>query len=101
MRVSQDRLLHLLRLRGQRAGMATDRVGKFRCHVIAEQRKLAGQDIAALSHLPLNDLATLLATAAAGAAGRQPWPEEKRLAARRIVDNFVERVSTLQHLGLG
>jgi hypothetical protein len=46
MRVSQDRLLHLLRLRGQRAGMATDRVGKFRCHVIAEQRKLAGQDIA-------------------------------------------------------
>ena len=29
MRVSQDRqLLHLLRLRGQRAGMATDRVGK-------------------------------------------------------------------------
>ena len=61
----------------------------------------AGQDIAALSHLPLNDLATLLATAAAGGAGRQPWPEEKRLAARRIVDNFVERVSTLQHLGLG
>ena len=61
----------------------------------------AGQDIAALSHLPLNDLATLLATTAAVGAGRQPWPEEKRLAARRIVDNFVERVSTLQHLGLG
>jgi hypothetical protein len=47
MRVSQDRqLLHLLRLRGQRAGMATNRVGKFRCHVIAEQRKLAGEDVA-------------------------------------------------------
>jgi excinuclease ABC subunit A len=61
----------------------------------------AGQDIAALSHLPLNDLATLLAKTAAGGAGRQPWPEEKRLAARRIVDNFIERVSTLQHLGLG
>jgi excinuclease ABC subunit A len=61
----------------------------------------AGQDIAALSHLPLNDLATLLAKTTAGGAGRHPWPEEKRLAARRIVDNFIERVSTLQHLGLG
>ncbi len=47
MRVSQDRLLlHLLRLRGQHAGMATDRVGKLRCDVIAEQRKLAGEDVA-------------------------------------------------------
>jgi hypothetical protein len=47
MRVSQDRLLlHLLRLRGQRAGMATDCVGKLRRHVIAEQRKLAGEDVA-------------------------------------------------------
>jgi excinuclease ABC subunit A len=61
----------------------------------------AGQDIAALSHLSLNDLATLLAKAAAGGAGRKPWPEEKRLAAQRIVDNFIERVATLQRLGLG
>jgi excinuclease ABC subunit A len=61
----------------------------------------AGQDIAALSHLPLNDLATLLAKTAAGGSGRKPWPEEKRLAAQRIVGNFMERVVTLQHLGLG
>ena len=47
MRVSQDRLLlHLLWFRGQRSDMATDRFGKFRCHVIAEQRKLAGEDVA-------------------------------------------------------
>jgi excinuclease ABC subunit A len=61
----------------------------------------AGQDIAALSHLPLNDLATLLAKTAAAGSDRQPWPEEKRLAAQRIIGNFIERVSTLQHLGLG
>jgi excinuclease ABC subunit A len=63
--------------------------------------KFAGQDIAALSHVPLNELATLLANSAARGAGRDPWPEEKRLAAQRIVANFQERVSTLQHLGLG
>jgi excinuclease ABC subunit A len=61
----------------------------------------AGKDIAALSHLPLNDLATLLAKTAAAGSGRKPWPEEKRLAAQRIVGNFMERVVTLQHLGLG
>jgi excinuclease ABC subunit A len=61
----------------------------------------AGQDIAALSHLPLNDLAALLAKTAASGSGRKPWPEEKRLAAQRIVGNFMERVVTLQHLGLG
>jgi excinuclease ABC subunit A len=61
----------------------------------------AGQDIAALSHFPLNDLAALLAKTAAGGSGRKPWPEEKRLAAQRIVGNFMERVLTLQHLGLG
>jgi excinuclease ABC subunit A len=61
----------------------------------------AGQDIAALSHLPLNELALLLAKAAARGSGRSLWPEEKRLAAQRIVGNFQERAVTLQHLGLG
>jgi excinuclease ABC subunit A len=63
--------------------------------------KFAGQDIAALSHLPLNELATLLAKSAAQGGSRDRWPQEKLLAAQRIVENFQERVSTLQHLGLG
>jgi len=63
--------------------------------------KFAGQDITALSHLPLNELSTLLATSAAQGGGRERWPEEKRLAAQRIAGNFQERVLTLQHLGLG
>jgi excinuclease ABC subunit A len=63
--------------------------------------KFAGQDIAALSHLPLNELAMLLENSIARGAGRDPWPQEKRLAAQRIVANFQERVSTLRHLGLG
>jgi excinuclease ABC subunit A len=63
--------------------------------------KFAGQDIAALSHLPLNELTPLLAKSAAEGSGRARWPEEKRLAAQRIVGNFAERVSTLQRLGLG
>jgi excinuclease ABC subunit A len=63
--------------------------------------KFAGCDIAALSHLPLNESSALLAKYAARGAGRDPWPEEKRLAAQRIAANFQERVSTLQRLGLG
>ena len=63
--------------------------------------KFAGQDIAALSHLPLSELAVLLGDSAAQPGGRDPWPQEKRLAAQRIVGNFQERVSTLRHLGLG
>jgi excinuclease ABC subunit A len=61
----------------------------------------AGRDIAELSHLPLNELTLLLAKSAARGAGRDPWPQEKRLAAQRIVGNFQERVATLQQLGLG
>ncbi len=61
----------------------------------------AGRDIAALSDLPLNDLVTLLTKTATQNRGRKPWPEEKRRAALRIVENFAERVTTLQHLGLG
>jgi excinuclease ABC subunit A len=63
--------------------------------------KFAGRDIAALSHLPLHELTALLANSAARGAGRDPWPDEKRLAAQRIIANFQGRVSTLQHLGLG
>ena len=63
--------------------------------------KFAGQDIAALSQLSLNELAALLAESAASGAGRAPWPKEKLIAAQRIIANFRERVSTLQHLGLG
>ena len=63
--------------------------------------KFAGQDIAALSHLPLDELTLLLSKSAAEGSGRARWPEEKRLAAQRIVGNFAERVSTLQRLGLG
>jgi excinuclease ABC subunit A len=63
--------------------------------------KFAGQDIAALSLLPLNELSMLLANSAMRGGGRHPWPEEKRLAAQRIAANFQERVATLQHLGLG
>ena len=63
--------------------------------------KFAGQDIAALSHLPLNELMLLLSKSAAEGSGREPWPQEKRLAAQRIVANFAERVLTLQRLGLG
>jgi len=61
----------------------------------------AGENIDALSHLPLNELVQLLEKAAERGSPRHPWPEEKRLAARRIVGNFHERVATLQHLGLG
>jgi excinuclease ABC subunit A len=63
--------------------------------------KFAGQDIAALSHLPLKELAALLTDSAARGAGRASWPKEKLIAAQRIIANFRERVSTLQHLGLG
>jgi excinuclease ABC subunit A len=62
---------------------------------------IAGQNIDTLSHLPLNELVQLLEKAAERGSPRHPWPEEKRLAARRIVGNFHERVVTLQHLGLG
>jgi excinuclease ABC subunit A len=63
--------------------------------------KFAGEDIAALSHLPLHDLSQLLVDSMTRGVRRDPWPQEKRLAAQRIVGNFQERVATLQHLGLG
>jgi excinuclease ABC subunit A len=63
--------------------------------------KFSGHDIAALSHLPLNELSRLLSKSVADGAGRERWTPEKRLAAQRIVGNFEERVLTLQQLGLG
>ncbi len=60
----------------------------------------AGQNIDALSHLPLNELTSLLEKAAAPGVS-QTWPQEKRLAAQRIIGNFHERVASLQQLGLG
>jgi excinuclease ABC subunit A len=61
----------------------------------------AGGDIAALSHLPLNELTLLLTKSAVPPMGPDPWPPEKRLAAKRLIGNLQERVATLQHLGLG
>jgi excinuclease ABC subunit A len=61
----------------------------------------AGQDIAALSHLPVNNLVVLLAKTVLRGSGRDVWLEEKRVAAQRIVGSFQERVATLQNLGLG
>jgi excinuclease ABC subunit A len=60
----------------------------------------AGQNIDALSHLPLNELMPLLREAADSSPGSHTWPAEQRLAAQRIVANFHERVATLQRLGL-
>jgi excinuclease ABC subunit A len=58
----------------------------------------AGLDIAAMAHLSGNDMSRLLKTAA---AGEQGLSAEKQLAARRIVTNLVQRIGTLQELGLG
>ncbi|HEY0747207.1 MAG TPA: excinuclease ABC subunit UvrA [Steroidobacteraceae bacterium] len=67
--------------------------------------KFAGYDIAALSHLPLSQLSQILRPTAAGSF--EPGPrsaalsEEKRIAAQRIAKNVLERIQTLQELGLG
>jgi len=63
--------------------------------------KFADRDIAALSHLPLHELSALLDQTVAAGTGRKPWPQEKRIAAERIVANFRVRVATLKDLGLG
>jgi excinuclease ABC subunit A len=62
----------------------------------------AGFDIADLSHLALTDLAKALApTALSGTSGIADLSEEKRVAARRIAHNVIERIRTLEELGLG
>ncbi|WLH77097.1 excinuclease ABC subunit UvrA [Pseudomonas sp. FP2335] len=62
--------------------------------------KFAGVDIGELSQLSLTQLAELLRPAAAGQDSMQ-LSVEKRLAAQRIAQDLLERVSTLTELGLG
>ena len=60
----------------------------------------AGCDIAAISHLPMRELAIRLAAAVAQGRGRSAWPPERRLAAERISAGIDDRIATLRHLGL-
>ena len=62
--------------------------------------KFAGVDIGALSQLSLTQLAELLRPVAAG-QDTMKLSVEKRLAAQRIAQDLLERVSTLTELGLG
>ena len=62
--------------------------------------KFAGVDIGELSQLSLTQLAELLRPVAAGQDSMQ-LSVEKRLAAQRIAQDLLERVSTLTELGLG
>ena len=62
--------------------------------------KFAGVDIGELSQLSLAQLAELLRPVAAG-QDTMKLSVEKRLAAQRIAQDLLERVSTLTELGLG
>ncbi len=62
--------------------------------------KFAGVDIGELSQLSLTQLAELLRPVAAG-QDTMKLSLEKRLAAQRIAQDLLERVSTLTDLGLG
>ncbi|WP_338475096.1 excinuclease ABC subunit UvrA [Pseudomonas khavaziana] len=62
--------------------------------------KFAGVDIGELSQLSLAQLAELLRPVAAG-QDKMKLSVEKRLAAQRIAQDLLERVSTLTDLGLG
>ena len=61
----------------------------------------AGYDIGSLSQLTLTELAKVLQAAVAGHSGVLTLSAEKRIAAQRISRGVVERVQTLQALGLG
>lgn len=61
----------------------------------------AGLDIAAASHLTLSDLKALLKKTTAHGGTRTRWPDEKKLAAQRIVAGIDQRVDTIERLGLG
>jgi excinuclease ABC subunit A len=62
----------------------------------------AGFNIADMSHLSLTDLARALEPAAvSGTPGISGVSEEKRVAAQRIAHNVIERIRTLEQLGLG
>ncbi|KLI99802.1 excinuclease ABC subunit UvrA [Luteimonas sp. FCS-9] len=60
----------------------------------------AGLDIAEFSQRPLDELATLLAPAAAGKTHARAHPEQA-LAAQRIAQDLLARIAVLQDLGLG
>src|SRR5471032_3206779 len=62
--------------------------------------KFAGVDIGELSQMSLLQLAELLRPVAEG-QGDKKLSVEKRLAAQRIAEDLLERVSTLIELGLG
>jgi excinuclease ABC subunit A len=61
----------------------------------------AGLDIAAASHLTLSELKSLLRQTVAREGGRTPWPDDKKLAAQRIIGGIEQRVETIERLGLG
>ncbi len=61
----------------------------------------AGLDIAAASYLTLSDLKALLKKTTAHGGTRTRWPDEKKLAAQRIVAGIDQRVDTIERLGLG
>lgn len=63
--------------------------------------KFAGLDIGTLSRLPLARIAQILAPAASGHADGAAADGARHVAAQRIAHDLVERIGTLQALGLG
>lgn len=63
--------------------------------------KFAGLDIGTLSRLPLTRIAQVLAPAANGHADGAAADGARHIAAQRIAHDLVERIGTLQALGLG
>jgi excinuclease ABC subunit A len=61
----------------------------------------SGLDIAALSDLTLDELASRLREHTGTRASGDTDPEENRLVAARIIGSVQERIATLQRLGLG
>ncbi|KAG0747981.1 hypothetical protein G6F24_015464 [Rhizopus arrhizus] len=63
--------------------------------------KFAGLDIGTLSRLPLTRIAQVLAPAARGHADGAAADGARHIVAQRIAIDLVERIGTLQALGLG
>jgi len=61
----------------------------------------AGMDIGTLTQLPLTRIAEALTPAAKGSVDQPDMSPEKRIAAQRLSQDLVERIGTLQALGLG
>lgn len=61
----------------------------------------AGLDIAVIGHLTLTGMKALLVQTAKKGGGKSAWPEEKKLAAQRIIGNMAQRIDTVERLGLG